>query len=159
MNYTEIKSANTTILHGIVIGTQICVNLSNVNKVLPISELSYLPGSPHYVVGLMNVKGKSIPVIDLGMRMGLERKEKYTIHTPILLCQHKNSMTGFIVDKILRLSQLNECTLQKNQEYTNTLILGTVIDNEETSLLINMDFLLTTEKQLIENSHDHITFG
>ena len=47
----------------------LCIPLQYIIKVFPLMELKEIPGTPPYCAGLMNVRGESIPVIDLALRL------------------------------------------------------------------------------------------
>lgn len=126
-------------LEFIVRDVSMCMYLSDLYKVLPLVELKKIPSSPQYVAGLMNLKGESIPVLDLALCIGLDRHEMYSIDMPILLCEVNKKKMGFIIDKIKGLFDFNESHLQQKKEFNenDSFYLGTLIINQEPILLID----------------------
>ena len=47
------------------------IPVAQVREVLEITTITHVPGAPEYMRGLVNVRGKAIPVVDLRLRFGL----------------------------------------------------------------------------------------
>jgi len=135
---------NLPILHVLVQNTFICVPIEFVSKVLSLPLLEAVPGSPPYLTGLMNLEGKSIPVIDLATRVGLKREERYTVDTPILLCFDDKHEAGLVIDKVLQLATIEEKDYQMRSEFNDPAspFLASIPFNNALSLLINMNKVL-----------------
>ncbi|KTD72524.1 chemotaxis protein CheW [Legionella tucsonensis] len=80
---------NLTVLHFLLHDTQVCMDLHYIEKILPLPMLEIVPSCPTYFVGLMNLKNKCIPVLDLAICTGLTRNEEYPLNIPILLCSDR----------------------------------------------------------------------
>lgn len=132
------------VLHFRVVNTMLCTNLCTITKVLPLMQLQKLPSSRSYVAGLMNLGGESIPVVDLGMRIGIERDQDYRLDTSILLVQEDNHQLGIIVDSILGIDEVNEDQLQMKDEFNqpNSYFKSAVTRGKEVSLLLNLKKIL-----------------
>lgn len=144
MKMTTERNSKIQVMHFLVKDVQMCAHLQNIKKVLSLMALESIPGAPPYVAGLMNFEGRSIPVIDLAIRTGLTRDTKYSINTPILLCQKDNKEAAFIVDNILELVDTDETKLEMHNEFNkpDSPYLASIIYQLEPSLLINMNYLL-----------------
>jgi len=124
----------------------LCIDLQYIERVLPLVLLEKVPNSPIYLAGLMNLRGKSIPVVDLAIRLGLMRDQPYSLHTPILLCSDHQHLVGLIVDQIYGMVDADEKNIQMQEEFGGNLppYLGAFTFNAGISLLINtsqiMDF-------------------
>lgn len=118
------------LLQFFVQGVQLCMDFQYLERVLPLPMLEPVPSGPDYVAGLMNLQGRAIPIIDLALRLGMNREQPYSLNAPILLC----SGAGLIIDKILEIS---EGEVQMKEELGNSLFLGSVPLEAGVSLLIN----------------------
>ena len=109
-------------------GMRLCSPLANVIMVLPLMELQPLPGAPPYLRGLMNLHGRSILVADLAARLGYSVHSRYTLETPILLCEHGGLQTGLIVDQVIGIESLEQDAWQRTPAFDNAglLLHGTV---------------------------------
>lgn len=140
----ESEQAKLSILHFRFNDILACIDVSHVIKVFPLVTLEEIPGSPSYIVGLMNLAGESIPVIDLAIRLGLSRKEAYSLETPILLCRDTNQSAGIIVDQINNLETIFEKDIQMTEQFDlpTSPFIGAILFKEEFSLLINVKRIL-----------------
>ncbi len=141
----NIKST-LQILHFQSQGVHFCIDLNYISKVFPLMAIEPIPGSPHYVAGLMNLAGHSIPVIDFIMSIGLKRNKHYSLDTPILYCKNENHELGMIVDSVIGLDFINEAAIQMQDQFndTNSPFIGTVVLNNDITLFINMGEILKT---------------
>jgi len=62
------------------------LNVSQVREVLEVSRITKVPTAPPYMRGLVNVRGKAIPVVDLRVRFGLPEAAD-TVHTRIIVME------------------------------------------------------------------------
>jgi purine-binding chemotaxis protein CheW len=108
--------------------------------------LESVPGTTHYLAGLMNFSGESIPVIDLALRLKLNHSDIYTVDTPILLCSDGIHQMGMIVDKVIGLYDINEGDLRYHDEFNNenSPFFASVSLNVKLSLLLNINQLFET---------------
>lgn len=120
--------------------TRLCLPLSCVNKILPLMMLEQVPESPHFVIGLMNLAGRSIPVIDLSVRLGLKRKKTYTLDTPLIHCSKGSDELVFLVDRVIGLAELDSHALQKAGRFTDeqSPYLGSIVFEKEVFLFLNL---------------------
>ena len=72
----------------------LCVQ--EINRMLQITKV---PNSPEYVKGIINLRGRVIPVIDLRSRLGLPPKGNDN-NTRIIVIEVKGNTIGFIVDSV-----------------------------------------------------------
>ncbi|MBY0545599.1 MAG: chemotaxis protein CheW [Gammaproteobacteria bacterium] len=123
--------------------THVCMDICYVDKIIPLLQLEPVPNCPLYLVGLMNMEEKIIPVIDLAMRVGICRDEPYTLDTPILLCTYDTHQAGLIVDKVEGLIEFDKKNIQMHEEFNadTAPFIGSITLNEELSLLLNMNYI------------------
>lgn len=152
----EISNQKLKILSFLLKDVHFCIDLQFIEKVLLLPLLEVVPGSPHYLAGLMNLRGVSIPIIDLALRLGFFRDQCYALDTPILLCFDGIHRAGLIVDKIIGLVDVPEGRLQMHDEFEkNHSPFQGVISLEAgiISLLLNINRVL--EFSLLSEKSDH----
>lgn len=134
------------VLHFKINATRFCLNLQYVNKILPLAQLEFVPNAPVYLQGLLNLAGTSLPVIDLGLKLGLPRLEAYTIDTPVLCCTNEDEKLCYVVDAILTLQNLNKTKIQMEKKFKNSPFIGTVVsEDKQLSLLLRNDYLFSLD--------------
>ncbi len=75
------------------------VDILKVQEINRMLEVTQVPDVPDYVDGVINLRGKVIPIIDLRRKFGLERKEPDK-HTRIIVVDLSGNVIGFIVDAV-----------------------------------------------------------
>jgi purine-binding chemotaxis protein CheW len=75
------------------------VPLLNVREVIGVPECTKLPFTPEYVLGIMNIRGQVITVIDLRKRLGLSIND-LTQESAVVVCEHDGVRVGALVDSV-----------------------------------------------------------
>ncbi len=75
------------------------VNILDVHEINKMTHVTKIPNSPDFVEGVINLRGRVIPVIDLRIKLGLERKE-HNKDTRIIVVSIGDNVLGFIVDSV-----------------------------------------------------------
>lgn len=94
-------------------------NVTTIEKMLPITRV---PKTPHYIKGVINLRGEIIPVIDIKAKLGLGSFEE-TEETRIIILQLKDISFGVIVDEVDEVLQLKEEAIENVSNFTNDLTL------------------------------------
>ncbi len=82
------------------IGTEeYAVDILEVQEIIRMVEITSVPKAPHYVEGVINLRGKVIPIIDLRHRFGLSAAER-TKDTRIVVVDVSRIILGIIVDSV-----------------------------------------------------------
>ena len=82
------------------------INVSKVLEVVRLSPLTEIPNSPSYVLGLMNLRGDSIPVVSLAAWMGIQEKEPDEKLNKIIISEFNNTRIGFLVQQTNRIRRI-----------------------------------------------------
>ena len=75
------------------------VDILKVQEINRIMEITEVPNSPHYIEGVVNLRGRVIPVINLRAKLGMPSIE-YDNNTRIIVVELNGNIVGFIVDKV-----------------------------------------------------------
>lgn len=134
------------VLHFTINNINVCIDLQHVNKILPLTYLENVPECPNYLAGLLNIRGKSTPVIDLRIRLNMTSDNLYTLETPIILCTDGKHEMGIIVDSILNVSEIESNRLQMQDKFKqeNSIFAGIIMVKDTQSLLLNTENLIGT---------------
>jgi purine-binding chemotaxis protein CheW len=82
------------------------VPIRSVHEIVRVPEITAVPDAPEHVEGVINLRGKIIPVIDLRKRLG-EAKTAPSRQNRVLVIEHQGRLAGLIVDaasEVLKLS-------------------------------------------------------
>jgi purine-binding chemotaxis protein CheW len=83
------------------------VAITQVQEIVRVPEITHIPGMPHFIEGVINLRGKVIPVIDLRKRFALEQKE-YAEKTRIIVADAGGQTVGLVVDSVSEVAQLSQ---------------------------------------------------
>jgi purine-binding chemotaxis protein CheW len=75
------------------------VDILKVQEINRMVEVTRVPNAPEYVDGVINLRGKVIPIVDLRRRLGMPRKE-HGKDTRIVVVELNGKITGFVVDAV-----------------------------------------------------------
>jgi len=75
------------------------VDILYVQEINRMSQVTKVPNSPDFVDGVINLRGRVIPVIDLRLRLGMPKKEPDK-NTRIIVMEVTGKTVGFIVDSV-----------------------------------------------------------
>lgn len=76
------------------------INVLNVREIFHLSELTPVEEMPDYMAGVMNLRGKIIPVMDLNLRFGRPRERYMLTDRIVTIVTEDGNMTGVIVSEI-----------------------------------------------------------
>lgn len=83
------------------------IAIQYVNEIIQMQEITSIPETEDYIKGLINLRGKVVPVIDVRQRFKLEPKE-YNDRTCIIVINVKALTVGLIVEEIAGVVEINE---------------------------------------------------
>jgi purine-binding chemotaxis protein CheW len=116
------------------------INVMQVREVLRYTEIAPVPGAPDYVLGIINLRGNVVTVIDTRSRFGLIDGE-VTDNTRIIVIESERQVIGILVDSVaevvyLRTSEI-DTTPSVGTDESSKFIQG--VSNREGKLLILVD--------------------
>lgn len=87
------------------------VDVTGVQEILEVPDITRVPKMPDYMCGIINVRGSVVPVVDLRLRFGMAKTEK-TIDTCIIVLEidlnGKKSIIGTLADSVDEVIELKE---------------------------------------------------
>lgn len=92
---------------------QFAVDVLSVREIMPIGKLTRIPGASQQVSGCMNVRGQTVPVMDLCKALLKEPNERTSSMAIILDRQEHFALAVSSVDRIMKLNQNQLDSLQK----------------------------------------------
>ena len=87
------------------------VDILKVQEIIRTMEITKVPKAPGFVEGVINLRGKVIPIIDLRRRFGLSSKE-HDKHTRIIVIEINNMIVGFVVDSVSEVLRIPASTVE-----------------------------------------------
>ncbi|MEK7775215.1 MAG: chemotaxis protein CheW [Candidatus Zixiibacteriota bacterium] len=91
------------------------VDILKVQEINRMVEITKVPQAPHYVEGVINLRGKVIPIVDLRKRFNLDVKE-YDKNTRIVVVDIGGNIMGMVVDSVSEVLRLPSSTIEPAPE-------------------------------------------
>lgn len=139
-NYMTFKSGNE----------YFGLKIQYVNEIIQIQSITAVPETEEYIKGLINLRGKIIPVIDVRLRFGQEPFE-YDDRTCIIVIMVNDTMVGLIVEKIAEVVEIKDSdilpppTISRKDQASRKYIYGIGKVGDTVKLLLDPDKLLRDE--------------
>lgn len=127
-------------------GIEIC----HVTEIVGMQKITTLPDMPDYVKGMINLRGKVIPVLDVRTRFKIPARD-YDNRTCIVVVNINDSSVGLVVDTVRDVAHIPEKEIeppsQIQKKTGNSFIKGMGKVGDEVKILLDVDKLLY-EKEL-----------
>ncbi|MBL0709560.1 MAG: chemotaxis protein CheW [Colwellia sp.] len=125
------------------------INVMQVQEILRYNEVAPVPGAPLYVLGIINLRGNVVTVIDTRSRFGLEPCE-ISDDTRIIVIESEQQIIGILVDSAsevvyLKASEIEDAPNVGNEESAQ-FIRGVTNRNGELLILVDLDKLLSDDE-------------
>jgi len=144
---TEPLQCVTFHLEGEIYG----INVMLVQEVLRVTEIAPVPGAPDFVLGIINLRGNVVTVIDTRKRFALPAKEMDD-STRIVIIESDQQTVGIVVDGVSEVVNVSRNEIETapsvGNDETARYIEGVVSRGEELLILVDLNKLLTDDEWL-----------
>ncbi len=127
------------------------VEISSVESIIKMQEITRIPHSPSFVEGITNLRGLVLPVIDLRKRFGLETQET-SRDSRIMVVALGAVKVGMIVDAVSEVLRVQSESIEPPPSMTTSsrvnFITGIAKLNDILVILLDMSKILTTDEQV-----------
>ena len=125
------------------------INVMGVQEVLRYTEIARVPGAPGYVLGIINLRGKVVTVMDTRQRFGLKPAD-VNEDSRIVIIEADSQVIGILVDAVaevvyLRASEIESPPKVGNEESTS-FIHGVSNKNGKLLILVDLSRMLSDEE-------------
>lgn len=128
------------------------IEIKYVIEIIGIQVITQVPELPPYVKGIINLRGRIIPVMDVRLRFKKEARE-YTDRTCVIVIDIRDISIGLIVDTVLEVLDIPEESIvappDVHKGFHNKYIKGIGKVGNEVKLLLNCDRLISDEETAI----------
>jgi purine-binding chemotaxis protein CheW len=129
------------------------IGILKIKEIIGMMPITPVPRTPDYVKGVINLRGKVIPVIDLRIRFGLDAME-YTDRTCIIVVEIAGEsgsvMVGLVVDTVSEVLNIKSNDIEETPAFGTKLdtdyILGMAKMEGGVKILLDIDKVLRSEE-------------
>ncbi len=129
------------------------IGILKIKEIIGLMPITAVPRTPDYVRGVINLRGKVIPVIDLRLRFSMDEKE-YTDRTCIVVVeiggQSMEMIIGIVVDSVSEVLNIKSEDIEDTPAFGTSLnteyILGMAKVEGGVKILLDIDTVLSSEE-------------
>lgn len=125
------------------------INVMQVQEVLRVSEIAPVPGAPHYVLGIVNLRGNVVTVIDARRRLGLDSREPDDA-SRVVIIEASNQVVGILVDSVAEVIELAAAEIEPapnvGNDESSKYIQGVASREGELTIVVDLNKLLSEEE-------------
>ncbi len=126
------------------------INVMQVQEVLRYTEIAPVPGAPEYVLGIINLRGNVVTVIDTRSRFGLPSGDVGSENSRIVIIEAEKQVIGIMVDSVaevvyLRSSEIDAAPAVGTEESAK-FIQGVSNRDGQLLILVDLNKLLSDEE-------------
>ncbi len=96
------------------------VNIMSVREIRGWTQAMPMPHAPPYVIGMINLRGAVLPIVDLSLRLGMKKAEPTDRHV-IIVAQFKNRIVGLLVEAVSDILTITDDNIQPVPEISSDL--------------------------------------
>jgi purine-binding chemotaxis protein CheW len=129
------------------------VEVLRVREIIRMIPITHMPNTPHYVEGIINLRGKVIPIISMRKKFGLIESENSS-HTRIMVMDIRGELTGFIVDGVSEVIRISAGEIQPSPTVVSgavdqECIAGVINRAERLLIVLDLDKLVSSQDKLL----------
>ncbi len=125
------------------------IKVMQVQEVLRVTDIAPVPGAPDYVLGIINLRGNVVTVLDTRMRFGLPEQETDD-NTRIVIIEAENQVVGILVDSVAEVVDLQSSDIETapnvGNDESSKYIQGVSSLENELLILVDVNKLLTEDE-------------
>ncbi len=123
------------------------LKILKVQEIFGMLDFTRIPMTPEHMLGLINLRGKVIPIVDLRRKFNMGMHEK-TAHSCIIVCQVRNASIGIVVDRVNEVADINSDEIEETPNLgpgvRNDFLMGIGKTGDRVRLLLDIEAVLTT---------------
>ena len=125
------------------------INVMQVQEVLRHTDIAPVPGAPSYVMGIINLRGNVVTVIDTRLRFGLP-SAPVTDNSRIVIIEADKQVVGILVDSVAEVVYLRQSEIETapnvGTDESAKFIQGVCNKNNELLILVDLEKMMTEDE-------------
>ncbi len=144
--------AGTMQMVGFTVGSEeFCVDILKVQEIIRMVRITHMPNAPEYVEGVINLRGRVIPVIDFRKRMKLPPSDEINEQNRrIVVVAFGSTLVGIVVDKVSQVMKISSEQITATPEvikgYDSECLMGVGRVGEQLIVLLDLDRMFGQEE-------------
>jgi len=132
-----------------LLNEDLAIEVSSVESIIKYQTITKVPHAPEYVVGITNLRGNIVPVVDLKKRLNMDQSDQSS-DTRIIVALLQESKIGMVVDAVTQVIEIEESQIEETPDMTMSVdtnyLKGIVKIEDNLILLLDLEKVLFAEK-------------
>jgi purine-binding chemotaxis protein CheW len=132
------------------------IEILKVREIIGLMDITTVPQTPDYMKGVINLRGKVIPVIDLRLKFSMQEDE-HTQETCVIVVEVNNTQIGIIVDSVSEVLDIKSTEIEEapsfGQGIDTDFIMGMGKTKEKIIILLDIEEVLSSEELEMVKQH------
>ncbi len=124
------------------------VGIESVHEIVKVPDITQVPDAPRFLEGVINLRGKIIPVVDLRKRLNLQGKERNK-SSRVLITENEGRLIGLLVDAVSEVLKLHPDAIEAPPEMVSAIgveyITGVAKVGERLVILLTLQKVLNLD--------------
>ena len=130
-------------------GEEYGIEILKVQEIIGMMDITTVPRTPTFIRGVINLRGKVIPIVDLRLKFGMEAVEK-TDETCIIVVRARGVEMGVVVDRVSEVLDIASDNIDEvpsfGAEVDTSYLLGIAKADSRVKLLLAIDRVLSSHE-------------
>lgn len=142
------KAEGSKFLTFFLAGEEYGIEILSVHEIIGLMPITRVPGTPDYICGVINLRGKIIPIVDLRKKFGMQFKE-YDSETCIIVVNVQGVEVGAVVDRVSEVLSIADEDIDPppsfGKDVQTDFILGIGKSQSKVKILLNIDCVISSD--------------
>lgn len=129
------------------------IEVKNVIEILEVPSITKVPKAPVFMAGVVNLKGRVLPLVDMKIKLGLQKTE-FTVDTCVVVLEltiiGRTMQVGVLVDSVSEVMEIQSSDIQPapgiSSKSNLNYIAGIFRKNEDFVMLLNLEEIFSNEE-------------
>lgn len=125
------------------------IDITKVKEIIGVMGVTHIPRTPAFIKGVINLRGKVIPIVDLRLKFGME-EIPHTRETVFIVVEESGMLMGVVVDTVREVLNIHEAEIEPPPQFGTKLntefILGMGKVQGKVKILLDIDKALSAEE-------------
>lgn len=133
------------------------LEILQVREIIGLMHITLIPRAPSYMKGVINLRGRIIPVIDLRLKFGMD-SQAYTPETCIIVLNLSEVLMGIIVDKVSEVIDITRAHIEQSPrlggDVNTDFITGMGKVSDKVIILLDIEKVLNEDRTLAQQAKE-----
>mgnify|MGYP001581901335 CR=1 FL=1 len=125
------------------------VPIEKVKEIVRVPEITHVPDAPEFVEGVINLRGKIVPVVDMRKRLGVKSSE-HSRASRVLILDMEKGVVGLIVDSASEILKISDEAIEPPPELVSSIggdyITGVGKLNDKLIVMLDLQRLMSADE-------------